>query len=110
MKLLLDENLSQRIVPLLQTAYPGSSQVTLLQLETATDRAIWEYAKSHNFVIVIRDSDFHEFGTLYGAPPNTIWLKTGNQSKFAVLQALLIHQEAIESAFLQGGICIEIYS
>jgi predicted nuclease of predicted toxin-antitoxin system len=30
MKLLLDENLSRRIVPFLQTAFPGSSQVALL--------------------------------------------------------------------------------
>lgn len=68
MKLLLDENLSRRIVPLLQADYPGSSQVALLQLEAATDHAIWEYAKSNDFVIVTRDSDFHELGTLYGAP------------------------------------------
>jgi Domain of unknown function (DUF5615) len=30
MKLLLDENLSRRIVPFLQLAFPGSSQVALL--------------------------------------------------------------------------------
>jgi len=29
MKLLLDENLSRRIVPFLQTIFPGSSQVAL---------------------------------------------------------------------------------
>ena len=40
MKLLLDENLSRRIVPLLQTDYPDSSQVALLQLETATLRTL----------------------------------------------------------------------
>ena len=30
MKLLLDENLSRRLVPFLQECYPGSSQVALL--------------------------------------------------------------------------------
>lgn len=38
MKLLLDENLSRRIVPFLQAAFPGSSQVALLGLETATEK------------------------------------------------------------------------
>lgn len=54
MKLLLDENLSRRIVPLLQADYPNSSQVVLLQLEACTDREIWEYAKANDFVIVTR--------------------------------------------------------
>ena len=36
MKLLLDENLSRRLVPFLQEAYPGSSQVVLLGLEQAS--------------------------------------------------------------------------
>ena len=37
MKLLLDENLSRRLVPFLQHAYPGTSQVVLLGLESASD-------------------------------------------------------------------------
>ena len=110
MKLLLDENLSRRIVPLLQVEYPGSSQIAILQLETATDREIWEYAKVNDFVIVTRDSDFHELGTLYGAPPKIIWLKTGNQSKASALRSLLNHKEEIFSVLLQEGkSCIEIY-
>ena len=37
MKLLLDENLSRRVVPFLQTAYPGSTQVALAGMERASD-------------------------------------------------------------------------
>jgi predicted nuclease of predicted toxin-antitoxin system len=111
MKLLLDENLSRRIVPLLQTAYPGTSQIALLKLETASDREIWEFAKSNDFVIVTRDSDFHELSTLYGAPPSVVWLKTGNQSRISVLGYLLDHAEEINSALQQNNkSCIEIYS
>ena len=110
MKLLLDENLSRRIVPLLQADYPGSSQVALLRLEAATDREIWEYAKSNDFVIVTRDSDFHELGTLYGAPPSVIWLKTGNQSKTTTLRTLLDRKAEILAVLLQADkSCIEIY-
>lgn len=110
MKLLLDENLPRRIVPLLQADYPGSSQITLLQLEASTDRQIWNYAKSNDYVIVTRDSDFHELSTLYGSPPKVIWLKTGNQSKASTLRALLDHKEEIAAALLQEDKnCIEIY-
>lgn len=110
MKLLLDENLSRRIVPLLQAKYPGSSQIALLHLAAATDREIWEYARANDFVIVTRDSDFHELGTLYGAPPKVIWLKTGNQSKASTLRSLLDRKEDISAALLQDDKnCIEIY-
>jgi predicted nuclease of predicted toxin-antitoxin system len=57
MKLLLDENLSRRIVPFLQGDYPGSTQVALLGMERMADREIWEYARQNNFVVVSRDSD-----------------------------------------------------
>ena len=42
MKLLLDENLSRRLVPFLQDRYPGSTQVELVGLERADDAAIWD--------------------------------------------------------------------
>ena len=45
MKLLLDENLSRRIVLFLQDAYPGSSQVVLEGLEQADDDAVWRHAR-----------------------------------------------------------------
>lgn len=110
MKLLLDENLSRRLVPLLLTAYPNTTQIALLKLETANDREIWEFAKANDFIIVTRDSDFHELATLYGAPPRIIWLKTGNQSKASTLRSLLDHKEQIYSAlFIDHKSCIEIY-
>jgi len=40
MKLLLDENLSRRLVPFLQAASPGSTQVALEGLERASDLGI----------------------------------------------------------------------
>ena len=64
MKLLLDENLSRRIVPLIHLHYPGSSQVALLALERASDTALWSYARQHDFIIVIKDSDFVDLSTL----------------------------------------------
>ena len=64
MKLLLDENLSRRLIPFLQHDYPGSSQVVLLGLEAASDSVVWHIAKDHGFVIVTRDADFEELSLL----------------------------------------------
>ena len=47
MNLLFDENLSGKIVLALQARWPGSSQVTLLGLERATDAQLCAYAAEH---------------------------------------------------------------
>ena len=69
MKLLLDENLSRRLVPFLQHEFPGSSQVTLLGLESASDQEIWNRAKQDGYVVVTKDADFQELSLVWGAPP-----------------------------------------
>ncbi len=109
MKLLLDENLSRRIIPFLQSAFPGSSQVALLNLEGATDSEIWQYAKTNDFVIVSRDSDFQERSLVTGHPPQVVWLKIPNRSKTVVLNILLDHHMEIEQALIgQDHACVEI--
>jgi len=109
MKLLLDENLSRRIVPFLQSAFPGSAQVALLGLETVADAEIWRYAKENGFVIVSRDSDFHERSLIEGHPPQVVLLKIPNRSSAAVLNILLEHRMEIELALLQEDrACVEI--
>ena len=108
MKLLLDENLSRRIVPFLQTDFPGSSQVALLDLESASDLEIWQHAKTNGFVIVSRDSDFQERSLVAGHPPQVVWLKIPNRSKTAVLNILLEHRMEIEQSLLQENRpCVE---
>ena len=56
MKLLLDENLSRRLVPFLQHDYPGSDQVVLLGMELASDKEVWLKAKDDGYVIAITSS------------------------------------------------------
>jgi len=110
MKLLLDENLSRRVVPFILEAYPGSPQVALLGMEQADDQAIWDYAKQRDFVIVTRDADYLDLSTLHGQPPKIVWLRTGNQTKAAVIHLLLKSKDAIERTLEhERKACIEIY-
>lgn len=101
MKLLLDENLSRRLVPFLQEAFPGTSQVALLGLDRAEDVTIWEFAKSNDYVIVTQDADFHERALVHGAPPYVVWIKLRNPAKSHVLNALLSRREHIEQSLLR---------
>lgn len=107
MKLLLDENLSRRLVPFLQAVYPGSTQEGL---ERASDRAIWQYAKNHDFVIVTKDADYYDLSLLLGAPPFVIWLQTGNTDKAAVLACLIDSQAEIQAGFESGQLCVEVFA
>lgn len=78
MKLLLDENLSDRIIGQITDLYPDSEHVKSLSLTNTDDLIIWEYAKAQSFVIVSKDSDFHQRSLVYGYPPKFIYLRVGN--------------------------------
>lgn len=111
MKLLLDQNLSHRLIKSLATVYPGSSHVGLLGMGDATDQAVWDYAKSHGYAIVTLDADFHEFSLLWEGPPMIVWLKCGNQPKQAILNMLLDNSAAIERAYEDPQTwCVEVYA
>lgn len=108
MKLLLDENLSRRLIPFLQAAYPGSTQVALEGLQQSDDRAIWQYARDHDFVIVTKDVDYYDLSLVWGAPPHVIWLQVGNVDKAVVLRKLTEDTQAITDAFASGLACVEL--
>lgn len=88
MKLLLDENLSDRIIPQILDLYPNSSHVKALALTNTDDLVIWEYAKANDFVIVSKDSDFHQRSLLYGHPPKFIYLRIGNSPTSKIVTTL----------------------
>lgn len=104
MKLLLDENLSRRLVPFLQHDYPESSQVVLLGMESASDKEVWQKAKDDGYVIVTRDADFQELSLVWGQPPKVIRLKTLNQSRAATLKVLLENREIITESLVDRNL------
>ncbi len=110
MKLLLDENISYRVVQSIQSHFPGSVQVTKIDSELHEDHRIFDFASRNDFAIVTFDEDFYDLQLLKGHPPKIIWLRFGNSSNLKVINKLLESREAIES-FLSNpdsGI-LEIY-
>ena len=110
MKLLLDQNLSYKMLPELEALFPGSTQVKLIGLDQADDYTIWCHARDEGYTIVTKDSDFHEFSLSYGSPPKVIWLQCGNRPKWYMLGLLTSNKERIESIVSDSEItCLEIY-
>ena len=104
MKLLLDENLSRRLVPALQARYPGSNQVALLGLERATDAQLCEYAADHGFVLCSKDDDFHRLVAARGYRPQLVHLALGNAGNNQVLSALLSAADRLDAALADASV------
>jgi len=88
LKLLLDHNISHKLVPRLADLYPGSTQTRLLNFGRTKDPQLWLFAKLHGFVFVTKDRDVAELAVIRGAPPKVIWLRLGNCKTAAVERAL----------------------
>jgi predicted nuclease of predicted toxin-antitoxin system len=109
-KLLLDQNLSPRLIAALADLFPDSRHVRELGLASAEDAVVWHYAAEHGFTIVSKDADFHERSFLLGHPPKVIWIRRGNCSTDQALGLLRSEAESInrfgtdsETSFLALG-------
>jgi predicted nuclease of predicted toxin-antitoxin system len=57
-------------------------------LQKADDPVVWESAKQHGFMIVSKDSDFHQRSFVFGFPPKVIWVQLGNCTTTEVEQVI----------------------
>ena len=107
MKLLLDENVSPRLVAALRDAFPRAVHVRDIGLSRATDAVIWDYARDHSLTIVSKDSDFHQLSFVRGPPPKVIWIRRGNCTTADIAELLRFNRTEVlafgadaEAAFL----------
>ena len=101
MRLVLDENLSRRLVERLADLFPGSTHVAFEGLLQAPDTRLWEYAEAGGYAIVTADADFYELATTFGPPPKVIWLRACDYPT-AVAERLIRHQAIRVAEFLQN--------
>lgn len=95
-RLLIDANLSYRLVKKLGDIFPDCLHVTKTGLPIpADDRAIWDWAKQNDYVIVTNDEDYYNFSVYLGFPPKVILLRTGNQSTNFIVEILKRHESDI---------------
>ncbi len=112
MKLLLDANISWRLVTILKEYFGEYFHVdNIPELEVpAKDYIIWQYAKENNCIIITRDDDFSNLINVNGFPPKIVLLKTRNNSK-KYTEDLLIRskQEIYELQMSEEYGLLEIY-
>lgn len=97
MKLLLDQNISWKLVKQLEAVYPEIAHVKTTLSVNAEDRHIWQYAADNDFVIVSKDDDFEQRSILFGHPPKVIWVRLGNCKSVEIEDLLKSSLGAIEN-------------
>jgi predicted nuclease of predicted toxin-antitoxin system len=95
-RLLIDENLSQRLLQPLHDLFPGSAHVRDLTGLGTSDSAVWEAARVGDFTLTTRDEDFIGTSVLRGNPPKVVWLNVGNTRNATIAALLKSHADDIE--------------
>jgi predicted nuclease of predicted toxin-antitoxin system len=96
MRLLLDANLSWRMISVLKQHFDDCFHVDFIGLIVpAKDSEIWDYARKNDLIIVTNDEDFIAFINVKGFPPKVILMKTGNQSRLYITNVLIQRKDEI---------------
>ena len=90
MKIIIDENISSRLIPLIQQVFPDVEHVKSLGLMTTNDFSIFMFARQNGFdAILTLDEDYYNIQLAHGIPPKIIWLRIGNCSTNALSEVIL---------------------
>jgi predicted nuclease of predicted toxin-antitoxin system len=84
-KLLIDNQLPSALARFLKSNGVSADHVRDHGMQAAKDREIWEFARTHGYVLVSKDEDFPQLANRYGSPPQVIWVRLGNCRKAALL-------------------------
>ena len=96
MRLLLDENLSEALLPALADLFPDSLHVRTLGHTGAPDTLVWDLALQNRCLLLTRDEDFLRLSVARGAPPKVVWIALGNCSNATLISLLREHHTAIK--------------
>jgi predicted nuclease of predicted toxin-antitoxin system len=109
-RLLFDEQLSEKLVNLIADIFPNALHVRAMGAGGWPDHRVWQLARDHDCVLTTKDEDFHRLSVLQGAPPKVLWIRIGNCSSEDVAALLRKHEADIrefagqsEATFLQLG-------
>lgn len=110
MKILVDQNISFRLIPLVRSEFPNIAHVKDLGLMDYTDHKIFHYARQNDFLAVFTlDEDFNNLQLEFGIPPKIVWLRVGNCSTKVLADILLDKSVIIKEFFSDPETdCLEI--
>ena len=111
MKILIDANISSRLVSRIQLVFPEVEHVKTLGLMTANDFSIFMYARQNGYdAILTLDEDYSNLQLTHGIPPKIIWLRVGNCSTNTLAQIMLANADTIYAFLFDSHLeCLEVY-
>jgi predicted nuclease of predicted toxin-antitoxin system len=110
MKILLDANISWKLVNILTPVFGECKHVDLIGLEVPVkDRNIWNYALENGYIIITKDTDFLDLLEIKGFPPKVVLIKTGNNSSKILANLLINAKSKIEDLENNEYGLLEIY-
>jgi predicted nuclease of predicted toxin-antitoxin system len=73
LKILLDFNLSPKLLAAIAGLFPGSAHVQGVGFRGETpDELIWQFAAREGFTLLTSDRDFLELAARFGHPPKVV--------------------------------------
>jgi len=110
MKLLLDANISWKLVNILAPVFGECTHVDLIGLTVPVkDDDIWNYALENGCIIITKDNDFLDLLELKGFPPKVVLIKTGNNSSKILAELLIDAKQQIEDLENNKYGLLEVY-
>jgi len=97
MRLLLDANLSWRLIKKLEPVFDEVFHAEQVGLpDPAPDIKIWNWALENNAIIVTNDIDFYYLMLQKDFPPKVILLRIGNSSTDKIANILTTNYDAVK--------------
>lgn len=107
MRFLIDAQLPPGLAKFLVASGHRAEHVADVGLLSATDRAIWDYAKVTEAAIVTKDSDFAAL-TVLRERPQVVWLRFGNTRRTDLERRIGAALPLIVAALESGDRLVEV--
>lgn len=109
MKLLLDQNLSRKLIPDLESSFPGSSHVRLLDLDRSSDSDIWHYAKYHGFTFGHEEHGHGGFVRSQRCASEGVVVRVGNSTTALIRDIFVRNNKQIEEFVLDDRVVLSLF-
>jgi len=108
-KFLLDAHLPPVLARVMTREGYEVAHVAELDMKSAADPDIWQYAQFHDYVVVSKDEDFMRYQRDADGRPLFIWVRTGNCKNKELIDTLLANLPAVVEFLESGSAMVEIF-
>jgi predicted nuclease of predicted toxin-antitoxin system len=108
MRFLVDTQLPPLLARYLTSLGHEARHTADVDLASASDRDVWQYAVTNSAILITKDEDFVTIRALANTGPAVLWVRIGNTTKQALLEKFTSVWPKVISALARGETVIEI--